>query len=162
MRVVIDSDCNGHDMKKALVADLRAAGHEVVDLDYSTAYPDSHYPDVALNLGRRIQAGEFEKGVLICGTGLGMAITVNKLKGVYAGACEGIYAAERLAKSNNAQVITLGAQVTGVETAKLLVRAFIDAKFQGGRSQPKVDRIQAIEDELQRDSQAAAPVSAQR
>ena len=98
MRVVIDSDCNGHELKKILVQSLRESGHEVVDLDFSKANPDSNYPDVALNLGRKIQKGEFPKGVLICGTGLGMAITANKLKGVYAGACEGIYAAERLAK----------------------------------------------------------------
>ena len=126
MRVVIDSDCNGHDLKKVLAASLRDAGHEVIDLDYSSAHPNSNYPDVALNLGRKIQSGEFLKGVLICGTGLGMAITANKLKGVYAGACEGIYAAERLAKSNNAQIITLGAQVTGSETAKIIVKAFVE------------------------------------
>lgn len=148
MRVVIDSDCNGHDLKKILAASLRDGGHEVVDLDYSSAHPDSNYPDVALNLGRKIQSGEFLKGVLICGTGLGMAITANKLKGVYAGACEGIYAAERLAKSNNAQIIALGAQVTGSETAKIIVKAFVEAEFQGGRSLPKVTRIQEIEKEV--------------
>ena len=148
MRVVIDSDCNGHDLKKVLAASLRDAGHEVIDLDYSSAHPNSNYPDVALNLGRKIQSGEFLKGVLICGTGLGMAITANKLKGVYAGACEGIYAAERLAKSNNAQIITLGAQVTGSETAKIIVKAFVEAEFQGGRSLPKVSRIQEIEKEV--------------
>jgi ribose 5-phosphate isomerase B len=155
MRVVIDSDCNGHDLKKTLVDSLRRAGHEVVDLDYSTAHPDSNYPDVALNLGRKIQSGEFSKGVLICGTGLVMAITANKLKGVYAGACEGIFAAERLAKSNNAQIITLGAQVTGPETAKIIVNAFIEAEFQGGRSLPKVTRIQDIENEIFRQSNGA-------
>ena len=147
MRVVIDSDCNGHELKKILVQSLRESGHEVVDLDFSKANPDSNYPDVALNLGRKIQKGEFPKGVLICGTGLGMAITANKLKGVYAGACEGIYAAERLAKSNNAQIITLGAQVTGSETAKIIVKAFVESEFQGGRSLPKVNRIHEIEKE---------------
>ena len=147
MRVVIDSDCNGHELKNILVQSLRESGHEVVDLDFSNANPDSNYPDVALNLGRKIQQGEFPKGVLICGTGLGMAITANKLKGVYAGACEGIYAAERLAKSNNAQIITLGAQVTGSETAKIIVKAFVESEFQGGRSLPKVNRIQEIEND---------------
>ena len=148
MRVVIDSDCNGHDLKKILTTSLRDSGHEVVDLDYSSTHPESNYPDVALNLGRKIQSGEFLKGVLICGTGLGMAITANKLKGVYAGTCEGIYAAERLAKSNNAQIITLGAQVTGSETAKIIVKAFVEAEFQGGRSLPKVSRVQEIEKEV--------------
>jgi ribose 5-phosphate isomerase B len=147
MRVVIDSDCNGDELKKALVSSLREAGHEVTDLNYSAAHPESHYPDVALNLGRRIQSGEFTKGVLICGTGLGMAITANKLKGVYAGTCESIYAAERLCKSNDAQIITLGAQVTGSESAKMIVKAFVESEFQGGRSQPKVVRIREIERE---------------
>jgi hypothetical protein len=91
---------------------------------------------------------EFSKGVLICGTGLGTAITANKLKGVYAGACEGIFAAERLAKSNNAQIITLGARVTGPETARIIVNAFIETEFQGGRALPKVTRIQDIENEI--------------
>lgn len=148
MRIVIDSDCNGDDLKRALVDSLRGAGHEVVDLNFSAAHPESHYPDVALNLARKIQAGEFAKGVLICGTGLGMAITANKVKGVYAGACSDIYSAERLAKSNNAQVIALGAQVTGVESAKMIVRMFVESEFGGGRSQPKVDRIRSIENEL--------------
>lgn len=148
MRVVIDADQNGEELKKILVGSLREAGHEVVDLGYTAAHPESHYPDVAYNLARRIQTGEFAKGVLICGTGLGMAIAANKVKGVYAGACESIYAAERLAKSNNAQIITLGAQVTGAESAKMLVRAFVESEFQGGRSLPKVTRIREIEQEL--------------
>lgn len=148
MRIVIDSDCNGNDLKQALIAHLRDSGHEVVDLAFNVGAPECHYPDVALNLARRIQAGEFGKGILICGTGLGMAITANKVPGVYAGACSDIYSAERLAKSNNAQVICLGAQVTGIESAKLLVRTFIESEFGAGRSLPKYTRIQQIENEL--------------
>jgi len=148
MRVVIDADQNGEDLKKVLVPFLRECGHEVVDLAYVAEHPDQSYPDVAYNLARRVQAGEFSKGVLICGTGLGMAIAANKLKGVYAGACESIYAAERLAKSNNAQIIALGAQVTGSESAKMLVKAFVESEFQGGRSLPKVTRVREIEQEV--------------
>jgi ribose 5-phosphate isomerase B len=148
MRIVIDSDCNGHELKTPLIAYLAERGHEVVDLAYTAGRPECHYPDVALNLARRIQSGEFTKGILICGTGLGMAITANKLAGVYAGACSDIFAAERLAKSNNAQIIALGAQVTGAESAKLIAQAFIDATFQGGRSLAKFTRIQEIEHEI--------------
>jgi len=148
MRIVIDSDCNGHDHKRALVSHLSEIGHEVVDLDFTASKSECHYPDVALNLARKIQSGEFAKGILICGTGLGMAITANKVPGVYAGACNDIYSAERLAKSNNAQIIALGAQVTGIESAKLLVGAFISSEFGGGRSLPKYTRIQEIEKDM--------------
>jgi ribose 5-phosphate isomerase B len=148
MRIVIDADRNGEELKKILVAALRENGHDVVDLGFTENHPDSDYPDVALNLGLKVQAREFSKGILICGTGLGMAITANKLKGVYAGACESTYAAERLAKSNNAQIITLGSQVTGSESAKLIVKAFVESEFQGGRSLPKVSRVQQIENEM--------------
>ncbi len=87
--------------------------------------------------------------ILICGTGLGMAITANKLSGVYAGACSDIYAAERSARSNNAQIIAIGApRVTGLESAKLIPQAFIEAKFQGDRSLAKFTRIQEIENEI--------------
>lgn len=148
MRIVIDSDCNGHELKHALMAHLDNTGHEVVDLHFTDGKCECHYPDVALNLARKIQTGEFTKGILICGTGLGMAITANKVPGVYAGACSDIYSAERLAKSNNAQIIALGAQVTGIESAKLLVQTFVSSEFGGGRSLPKYTRIQEIEKEV--------------
>lgn len=153
MKIAIDADCNGTQLKETLLEFLRASGFDICDLNHSEGLIDCDYPDVALNMATKIQAGEFEKGILICGTGLGMAIVANKVPGVYAGACSDIYAAERLCRSNNAQVITLGAQVTGPESAKVIVRVFLESTFDGGRSQPKVEKIHAIE------SRYAAPAS---
>ena len=117
-------------------------------MKYIDSYPDQHYPDVAYHLAKKIQAGQYDRGILICGTGLGMAIAANKVKGVYAGSCNDVYCAERLQKSNNAQILTLGAQVTGPESAKIIVSAWLGSEFQGGRSLVKVTRIQEIEEEI--------------
>ena len=153
MRIAIDADCNGIQLKETLLNDLVASGFNLTDLNHSSGQVGCDYPDVALNMATRIQDGQFEKGILVCGTGLGMAIVANKVPGIYAGACSDIYAAERLCKSNNAQIITLGAQVTGPESAKAIVRVFMESKFEGGRSLPKFQKIQAIE------SRFAVPVS---
>jgi ribose 5-phosphate isomerase B len=145
MKVAIDSDQNGEALKVALLDYLIERQFEVVNLDFITSNQDKDYPDVAFNMAESILRNEYGKGILICGTGLGMAICANKVKGIYAGACSDVYAAERLAKSNNAQIITIGSQVVGVESAKVLVETFLNSEFQGGKSQAKVDRIIAFE-----------------
>jgi ribose 5-phosphate isomerase B len=145
MKVAIDADKNGLDLKKALADLLKEKGVDFVDLDYLKTDETGDYPDVAFNLAKGIQKKQFDRGILICGTGLGMAICANKVKGVYAGNCTDVYAAERLKKSNDAQVLTLGAQVVGVESAKVIVDAWLSSEFQGGRSRPKVARIRELE-----------------
>ncbi len=85
--------------------------------------------------------------ILICGTGLGMAMIANKVEGVYAGVCHDVYSAERLRASNNAQVLTMGERVVGVELAKTIVDAWLKAEYQGGRSAPKVDIMRQLEKE---------------
>ena len=145
MKVAIDADENGLELKKALIDLLKEKGVDFVDLDYLKTHDKGDYPDVAFNLAKGIQKKQFDRGILICGTGLGMAICANKVKGVYAGNCTDVYAAERLKKSNDAQVLTLGAQVVGVESAKVIVGAWLSAEFQGGRSLPKVARIRELE-----------------
>jgi ribose 5-phosphate isomerase B len=146
LRLAIDADDAALQLKKEIVAHLQQEGVSVTDLQFSkegTAY----YPAIAANLAKRIQAGEYERGILICGTGLGMSIVANKFKGVYAGLCHDVYSAERLAKSNDANVLTMGARVIGVELAKKIVDAWLDSNFEGGRSLPKVQQIREIEKE---------------
>jgi ribose 5-phosphate isomerase B len=145
MKVAIDADENGLELKKALIDLLKEKGVNFVDLAYLKTHDKRDYPDVAFNLAKGIQKKQFDRGILICGTGLGMAICANKVKGVYAGNCTDVYAAERLKKSNDAQVITLGAQVVGVESAKVIIEAWLSSEFQGGRSLPKVTRIRELE-----------------
>lgn len=148
MKVAIDSDNNGLQLKKIIAELLKEKSADYVDLDFLGTQTDRDYPDVAYNLALKIQKKEFDRGILICGTGLGMAMCANKVKGIYAGACSDVYAAERLVKSNNAQILCLGALVTGSESAKQIVSAWLNSEFQGGRSLPKVQRMNEIEAEI--------------
>jgi ribose 5-phosphate isomerase B len=144
VRIAIDCDAAGLGMKKALVDDLRARDLDVTDLDL-LGHASADYPDIGYALAKRIAAREFDRGILICGTGLGMAMVANKVEGVFAGTCHDTYSAERLAKSNCAQVITLGARVIGPELAKMIVAAWLNSEFEGGGSLPKVERLREIE-----------------
>ena len=145
MKVVIDCDDAATDLKKVIVAHLKNKGVDVTDLDYQGSHPGAYYPEIGYNLALKIQDGSFQRGILICGTGLGMAMIANKVRGVYAGVCHDVFSAERLRKSNDAQVLTMGARVIGPELAKTIVSAWLESEFQGGGSQPKVDQMRALE-----------------
>jgi ribose 5-phosphate isomerase B len=144
MRVVIDCDEAGIELKRVVVEHLRSLGVDVVDLNLLGS-KKTDYPDVGHNLARKIADKEFDRGVLICGTGLGMAMIANKVDGVYAGVCHDVYSAERLRKSNDAQVLTMGARVVGPELAKTIVTAWTRSEFEHGRSEPKVARMRELE-----------------
>ncbi len=146
MKVAIDADIAGVSLKHILVEDLRSMGIEVDDLNHAGSRAEGiDYPDIAFNLARRIGDKTYERGILICGTGLGMAMCACKVPGVYAGTCHDVYSAERLRKSNDAQIITLGERVIGPELAKMIVRAWLAAEFAGGGSLPKVERMHELE-----------------
>ncbi len=144
MKIAIDCDNAATDLKKVVYEYLRDSGVNITDLNYSAAKP-AMYPEIGYNLALKVQKGEYDRGILICGTGLGMAIIANKVEGVYAGVCHDVYSAERLMKSNNAQVLTMGARVIGAELAKMIVDAWLNSEFSGGRSQPKVEEIKDLE-----------------
>ena len=147
MSIAIDADEYGLELKQVLCGLLAERGVPFEDLAYLNSH-QADYPDVALNLARQVQKGRFDRGILICGTGLGMAMVANKVRGVFAGTCHDVYSAERLRKSNDAQIITLGAAIAGPELAKVIISAWLDSEFQGGRSQRKVERMRAIEAEM--------------
>ena len=144
IRVAIDCDDAAVELKKEIVRHLREKGIDVTDLD-ALGKGKADYPEIGFALARRIQAGEYDRGILMCGTGLGMAMIANKVEGVYAGTAHDTYSAERLRKSNDAQVLTMGARVIGPELAKSIVDAWLPSDFQGGRSQPKVDKMRELE-----------------
>ena len=144
MRVAIDCDDAAIELKKEIVKHLREKGVDVTDLDY-LGKQKADYPEIGFALARSIQAGEFDRGILMCGTGLGMAMIANKVEGVYAGTAHDTYSAERLRKSNDAQVLTMGARVIGPELAKSIVDAWLPSDFQGGGSQRKVDKMRELE-----------------
>ena len=144
MKVVIGCDEAAYDLKETLRAFMISEGHEVEDFGTFNGEPVL-YPDVAHKLATAVAEGRFERGVLLCGTGIGMAITANKVKGIRAAQCHDTYSAERARMSNDAQIITMGGRVLGPELAKTILHTFLASEFQGGRSAPKVDRIKAYE-----------------
>lgn len=147
MKIVIDADDAAFGLKKVIVEHLKNKGIEVEDLNYNGIKSDATYPEVGYHLAKKVQAEKLDRAILICGTGLGMAMIANKLEGVFAGVCHDVYSAERLRASNNAQVLTMGARVVGDELAKTVVDAWLEAEYQGGRSAPKVDTMRKLEKE---------------
>ncbi len=145
MKICIDCDDAAVTLKKILFDHIQSKGIEIVDLDYSGSKSDALYPEIGYNLGKCIQSGEYDRGVCICGTGLGMAMIINKVEGVYAGTCHDVFSAERLRKSNDAQVITMGERVIGSELAKTIIDAWLVSEFAGGGSAPKVDQMRELE-----------------
>lgn len=143
MKIAIGADHNGYDLKEAVKEHVEALGHEVEDFGCHQC-AETDYPDVAAEVGKSIQQGQNARGILICGTGIGVAITANKLTGIRAALAHDYYSAERAQLSNNAQIMTMGAQIIGVEAAKKNVKAYLDAEWQGG-SQRKVDKIDQVE-----------------
>ena len=118
---------------------------EVRDVDYRCSHQGAFCPEIGYNLAQKIKDGQYERGILICGTGLGMAMIANKVQGVYAGVCHDVFSAERLRKSNDAQVLTMGARVIGPELAKTIVDAWLVSEFQGGGSTAKVQQMRELE-----------------
>jgi len=144
MRVAFDCDENGLPLKQVILEHLSDLGIDAVDLNL-LGQRKADYPDIAHNLAKRVAAKEVERGILVCGTGLGMAMVANKVAGVFAGTCHDVYSAERLCKSNAAQVLTLGARVIGPELAKTIISAWVHSRFEAGRSLPKVERMRELE-----------------
>lgn len=146
MKVALGSDHNGFELKETVKAYLEELNCEVEDYGcYSCE--DVDYPDVAFKVADDIREGKLERGILICGTGIGVAIAACKVPGIRAALCHDTYSAERARKSNNAQILTMGARVIGPETAKKVVEAWINSEFEGGNSTRKVQKIMDGEQE---------------
>ena len=140
MSIAIGCDEAAYDLKELLKQTMVAAGHEVIDYGTHEGKPVL-YPDIAFAVAEGIAAGRHTRGVLLCGTGIGMAISANKVPGVRAAQAHDTYSAERARKSNDAQIVTMGARVVGPELAKSILAAWLASEYEGGRSAAKVDRI---------------------
>ena len=147
--VAIGSDDAGYRLKGLLVGLLEEEGLEVVDFGCHSEDPVD-YPDVAFEVAEAVARGEHDRGILICGTGIGMSIAANKVPGVRAAQAHDPYSAERARKSNDAQILALGARVIGPELAKSIVRTWLRAEFTGGGSARKVGKIKAADEVLRR------------
>ena len=145
MKLALASDHAGFDLKRQLSADLVAAGHDLTDLGTNSTDPVD-YPDFAEKLGLAILAGQAERGILICGSGVGASVAANKLPGIRAGLCHDVYSAHQGVEHDDTNVLVLGARVIGIETARELVLAFAGAHFTGEeRHRRRLAKVHAIE-----------------
>ena len=144
MKIAIGNDHAAVEMKMELKKYLEELGHEVVNFGTDTE-ESCHYPDFGEKVGRAVVAGEADCGVLICGTGVGISIAANKVNGVRAAVCSDTTTSHLVKEHNNANIIALGARIVGIETAKDIVKAYLDAEFMGGRHQTRIDMIHEIE-----------------
>jgi len=137
-KVAIGCDPNAKDLKEVIKNHLKDLGYECEDYGSD----DPIYANVAFKVAEAVAAGKHNRGILLCGTGIGMSIAANKVPGAYAALCADAYSTERSVKSNNANIMTLGAQVVGPELAKTLVTIWMNSEYTpGGRSEPKIQRI---------------------
>ncbi len=145
MKIALGCDHGGLEHKNAILEHLKSRGFEVVDFGiYEQASVD--YPDIAIKVANAIKDGECEKGILVCGTGIGMSLAANKVKGIRAAACSEHFSAKYTRLHNNSNILCLGGRVIGVGTAIELTDLFVDTKFEGGRHAIRVDKITAIEE----------------
>ena len=130
MTIATGSDHAGFDLKQVINAELQDLGHTIIDVGAHDCNP-SDYPDFAEALGKEIIEGRADRGVLICGSGLGASIAANKMPGIRAGNCADTYSAHQGVEHDDVNVLVMGSRVIGVEVAKEMVRAFLGAKFSG-------------------------------
>ena len=150
MRVAFAADHAGAAMKADLLRELAAAGpageHQWIDLGGDGSDPLDDYPDFALRLGLAIRDGKADRGILICGSGVGASVAACKVRGVRASVCHDTYSAHQGVEHDDMNVICLGSEIIGAELAGELIRAFLGAKFDGGeRYQRRLDKIEALE-----------------
>lgn len=146
MKIVIGSDHGGIHLKEVLKQHLAERGLEVSDAGTYTE-ESCDYPDIALKVCREITAGKAERGILVCGTGIGMSMAANKIKGIRAACCSDTFSAKFTRLHNDANVLCFGGRVVGPGLALELVDAFLDNEFEGGRHQRRIDKVMALEND---------------
>lgn len=144
MKISLGADHGGFGLKETIKAHLEEKGHEIIDCGaYGT--DSCHYPAFAEKASMLVAAGECQMGILVCGTGIGMSIAANKIKGVRAAVAGDCFSARMTRMHNNANVLCIGERVTGPGLALMIVDSFVEAAFEGGRHQARVDMIADIE-----------------
>jgi len=144
VRIAIGSDHRGFGLKEALKELLAELGHEWVDFGCQTEEPVD-YPDIARPLAEAVAGGEYERGILICGSGVGMSIAANKVKGIRAALCHDTFAGRLTRRHNDANVLCLGGWCIGRGVAEDIVRLFLSEDFEGGRHARRLEKIRAME-----------------
>lgn len=144
MKIAIGSDHGGVDLKEEIINFLKQQNYDIKDFG-TNSNKSCDYPDYALPVAEAIAAKEFDFGILICGTGIGISIAANKVPGVRAALCSDTFSAHSTREHNNANILALGARTTGPGLALDIVKTFLNAKFEGDRHQVRIDKITAIE-----------------
>ncbi len=148
MRLVVGSDHAGFALKQELADALRSLGHEVLDIGAHAVEPADDYPDFAVAVGRAVAEGRAERGVLICGSGVGASVAANKLRGVRAAVCHDTYSAHQGVEHDDMNVLVLGSRVVASALARELVDAYLGARFSGeARHRRRLEKIRALEGE---------------
>jgi ribose 5-phosphate isomerase B len=147
MKIALGSDHGGFELKEHLKGLLLAGGHELIDV--GTNGPESvDYPDYAVKVARLVAEGSVERGILMCSTGIGMSITANKVCGVRAALAFDLLTAQQSRRHVDANILALGAQITGKGLAAEIVRVWLETPFEGGRHQRRIDKIKGLENDL--------------
>ena len=144
MKLVIGNDHAAVELKNEIKAYLEEKGHEVINIGTDT-HDSCNYPEYGEKVARAVVAKEVDLGILICGTGVGISIAANKVKGIRAVVCSEPCSARLAREHNNANILAFGARIVGEELAKTIVKEYLDASFLGGRHQTRVDMISEIE-----------------
>jgi RpiB/LacA/LacB family sugar-phosphate isomerase len=145
MKLAIGSDHAGFDLKEALITFLKSHGHELIDVGSHNRDPVD-YPDFAIALSRPVLSGQAERGILVCGSGVGASVAANKIVGIRAGLCHDTYSAHQSVEHDDANVLVVGGRVIGFALAQEIAAAFVNAKFtREERHLRRVSKIQAIE-----------------
>lgn len=144
MKVAVGNDHGGLALKETVISLLREMGHDVVDLGTNSG-DSCDYPDFAGKVAEGVGSGAYDRGVLICGTGIGMSIAANKVKGVRAALCNEIFSARMARAHNDANILCLGARVVGPGVAAEIVKAFFTTEFEAGRHARRVEKIRLLE-----------------
>ncbi len=146
MKIVLGADHAGYDLKEELKSILQQEGAEFLDVGTLNGEESVDYPDYAEAVARKVASGEFDRGVIVCGTGIGVAIAANKVKGIRAANCDNPVSARFSREHNDANVLTMGSRIIGSEVAKEILRVWLKAQFEGGRHAGRVDKISKIEE----------------
>jgi len=146
VRIAIGVDHGGFSLKADIIALLQKDGHKVIDMGAHTLELSDDYPDFTRAVGEAVQRGEADRGIVICGSGVGACVAANKLRGIHAGVCHDTYSAHQAVEHDNVNVLCLGARIVGVELAKELVRVFVNARFSGEeRHVRRLAKVKAME-----------------
>lgn len=146
MNIALASDHRGYDFKKRVITMLAQMKHTVKDFGTSTSTEPVDYPDYGLKAAKAVGSGECDRGILICGTGIGMSLIANKVKGVRAAVCHNLYTVEMSRRHNDSNVLCIGADVVNEELLEQKVNLWLETPFEGGRHARRVGKIMEAED----------------